>query len=270
MKFYLQLVCFAMAAVLLSCTGDMPASEPDFPFDVYLVMYNANNGVGSMEADDVKPGQSTVVAENQFVREGYDFVAWNTKADGSGDAYYPGDKLTPNNHMYLYAQWTLSPASSMHEGHFYVDLGLPSGTLWAANNIGAEHPEQVGNLYTFDATIAAQEWGGKWRLPSKEEVDELLDDKLCQWTIMIQSGVKGYVVTSKQNGNALFLPHTGYLQNSQVINTDFCGLYWTQTSYVSDTSRAFCLRFNDDVKESYLNYVTYGFAVRPVWTLKEM
>jgi len=74
-KFYLQLVCFAMAAVLLSCTGDVPPSEPDFPFDVYLVMYNANNGVGSMEADDVKPGQSTVVAENQFVREGYDFVA---------------------------------------------------------------------------------------------------------------------------------------------------------------------------------------------------
>lgn len=265
MKFYLQLVCFAMAAVLLSCTGDMPASEPDFPFDVYLVMYNANNGVGSMEADEVKPGQSTVVAENQFVREGYDFVAWNTKADGSGDAYAPGDRLTPENHTLLYAQWTLSPSTNKHQGQFYVDLGLPSGTLWAWNNIGAVQAEDAGTLYVFDATIAAQEWGGLWRLPSKENVEELLDAKFCEWTLTLQNGVKGYVVTSKQNGNAIFLPHTGYKQGDVYVNTDFCGLYWTQTSYTSDTSRAYCLRFNETLKEAYLNYVTYGFAVRPVW-----
>lgn len=265
-----NLFFIGILAVLGACSG-MPEVEPTppMPENEYLVVLKPNLGQGSMDMIRVPKGDVVTLPDNEFVRDGYDFVSWNTQVDGSGDGYFPGDEVTPQNHLILYAQWTLSPASSMHDGHFYVDLGLPSGTLWAANNIGAEHPEQVGNLYTFDATIAAQEWGGKWRLPSKEEVDELLDDKLCQWTIMIQSGVKGYVVTSKQNGNALFLPHTGYLQNSQVINTDFCGLYWTQTSYVSDTSRAFCLRFNDDVKESYLNYVTYGFAVRPVWKTAE-
>ena len=50
-------------------------------------------------------------------------------------------------------------------------------------------------------------WGGKWRMPTKEELDELR--KECTWTWTLQNDVYGYKVTSKNNGNSIFLPATG-------------------------------------------------------------
>ncbi len=39
-----------------------------------------------------------------------------------------------------------------HNGHEYVDLGLPSGTLWATCNIGAESPEECGDYFAWGET----------------------------------------------------------------------------------------------------------------------
>ena len=44
------------------------------------------------------------------------------------------------------------PAEGEHEGHAYVDLGLPSGTLWATCNVGAEKPEEFGGYYSWGET----------------------------------------------------------------------------------------------------------------------
>lgn len=47
------------------------------------------------------------------------------------------------------------PTSSKHDGwdmydhHDYIDLGLPSGTLWATCNVGATNPEDFGNYYAW-------------------------------------------------------------------------------------------------------------------------
>ena len=45
-----------------------------------------------------------------------------------------------------------SMISGSIEGHDYVDLGLPSGTLWATCNIGASKPEGYGNYYAWGET----------------------------------------------------------------------------------------------------------------------
>jgi uncharacterized protein (TIGR02145 family) len=37
-------------------------------------------------------------------------------------------------------------------GHEYVDLGLPSGTLWATCNVGASRPEEFGDYYAWGET----------------------------------------------------------------------------------------------------------------------
>lgn len=42
--------------------------------------------------------------------------------------------------------------NSKLNGHEYVDLGLPSGTLWASCNIGAEHPEDYGSYFAWGET----------------------------------------------------------------------------------------------------------------------
>jgi hypothetical protein len=42
--------------------------------------------------------------------------------------------------------------ASAQQGHDYVDLGLPSGTLWATCNIGAENPWQPGDYFAWGET----------------------------------------------------------------------------------------------------------------------
>lgn len=46
----------------------------------------------------------------------------------------------------------VSTATGTANGHGYVDLGLPSGTLWATCNIGASKPEELGNYYAWGET----------------------------------------------------------------------------------------------------------------------
>lgn len=68
--------------------------------------YDANGGVGTMEATEGFVNKGVTVAANAFVRDGYTFTGWNTKGDGSGTAYAAGSTygLTDGNDV-LYAQW---------------------------------------------------------------------------------------------------------------------------------------------------------------------
>lgn len=52
----------------------------------------------------------------------------------------------------ILANTSVSPADGEHAGYGYVDLGLPSGTLWATCNVGATTPEDYGNYYAYGET----------------------------------------------------------------------------------------------------------------------
>lgn len=50
----------------------------------------------------------------------------------------------------LFVQCEKEPdGKGVHEGHEFVDLGLPSGLKWAAYNVGAESPEQSGDYFAW-------------------------------------------------------------------------------------------------------------------------
>lgn len=94
----------------------------------------------------------------------------------------------------------------------YVDLGLPSGTLWKTKN------EKCG-FKTYEEAVA--QFGGN--LPTKEQWVELKE--MCDW----KWTNKGYKVTGT-NGNSIFLPAEGYrLRNGSVDNYGSCGYYWSST-----------------------------------------
>lgn len=70
------------------------------------VDYNANRGSGSMDCQTVVIGTDIDIKQNGFTPpKGYYFLNWNTKADGTGIVYNPGDKYTLNENIVLYAQW---------------------------------------------------------------------------------------------------------------------------------------------------------------------
>lgn len=140
-------------------------------------------------------------------------------------------------------------------GHEYVDLGLPSGVLWATCNLGAEKPEEVGGYYTVimdnsnkyilegdnknfpygNATgvfeilpeddAAHVNWGGTWRMPTAEEGEELF--LLCTWEPVTVNGLNGFLGTSKINGNTILLPQGG--RNSYRNNPTYGGNFSTST-----------------------------------------
>ncbi|MBR3852469.1 MAG: PEGA domain-containing protein [Fibrobacter sp.] len=172
-------------------------------------------------------------------------------------------------------------------GHEYVDLGL--SVKWATCNVGASKPEDYGNYYAWGETstkstyyeinsktcgkqmndikgnsqydAARANWGGTWRLPTRAELEELKNK--CTWRWTTQNGVKGYKVTGP-NGNHIFLPATGYRNESSLYYAGEDGYYRSSTPYESFSDLAYYLYFRSGGQHVSWLYRYYGLSVRPV------
>ena len=140
----------------------------------------------------------------------------------------------------------------------YVDLGLPSGNLWAKCNLGASSPEAYGDYYAWGEVEPKQEYtypnhkwykegapslgftkynnedgkltlededdaviqklGNGWRTPTLADFRELTNQKLTTIKKTTLNGVAGYQITSKKNGKSVFIPCAGF-KNSQKPQT---------------------------------------------------
>ena len=108
---------------------------------------------------------------------------------------------------------------------------------------------------------AAVNWGGAWRMPTKEEQDELCNN--CTWTWTIQNGVNGYKVTGT-NGNSIFLPAAGLRSDSSLYYAGSNGGYWSSSLLTDNTGGAYFLFFSSSDVDWYSYYRFSGHSVRPV------
>ncbi len=192
-------------------------------------------------------------------------------------------------------------------GHEYVDLGLPSGLLWATCNVGAKIPEHYGSYFAWgecatkryydwenysygnsSSTLtkyctksdygklffsdnistlqkkddaARQLWGASWRIPTFEEINELLD--YCDWKAWRINNVAGVLVTGP-NGNSIFLPHAGYHWGTSTLYEGKNGFYWSATLDSKFPFRACAIQI-----DAYKHYWSdqsreYGYTIRAV------
>ena len=104
--------------------------------------------------------------------------------------------------------------------------------------------------------------GGSWRMPTLEEIIELCG--MCIWTWTTLGGKKGYKVTSKINGNSIFLPAAGYRIGKRLVDRGSFGLYWSM--HCERSHCAWSLIFLSDKEGGYHSGNTpyYGFSIRPV------
>lgn len=145
-----------------------------------------------------------------------------------------------------------------------IDLGLPSGNLWADRNIGAESPEQKGLYFAWGETVGytaeqvnAKErifsWsqykaketaadliaendaahallGEYYHIPTKEDFEELLAycDSILTYAYKGKM-ITGRIFTSKINGNSIFLPAAGRYVHSSLYGASEFGMYWSST-----------------------------------------
>ena len=181
-------------------------------------------------------------------------------------------------------------ATYLHYGREYVDLNLPSGTKWAKYNVGASETSVYGNYYAWGEIktktnynqsssctilgsisgnpqydVAAKDWGGSWRMSTQAEMKELIDN--CTWTWTTQNGVKGYLVTGKNN-NSIFLPASGYMgTGSSPTGINEKSYYWSGESLSTTTAcRIYIDGTSKRIETSFPR--NWGHVVRPVWNDK--
>ncbi len=180
------------------------------------------------------------------------------------------------------------PSVPMIAGHEYVDLGL--SVKWATCNVGASSPKECGDYFAWGETKPKKEyteensvtygdaiigstgnaqydaaranWGGRWRLPTKEEIQELLDNCTHKWTT--RNGVKGLLFTSKKNGKSIFFPAAGLHYGSSLYRAGEYGGYWSATPDESNSSRACSLDFSSGSAGWNWGNRYYGRSVGPV------
>jgi len=170
-----------------------------------------------------------------------------------------------------------------------VDLGL--SVKWASCNVGAtdvnlhgsyfawgeikekeEYSEEnsatygkyfMNNIYgdaQYDAARAV--WGGEWRLPTKYEMQELIEN--CAWTWTSEGIFNGYRVTSFRTGESIFLPAAGYKQGSSLSGANSSGIYWTSTPADSCASYVLDIDSDDNSLTAFVGTRYYGYSIRPV------
>ena len=108
---------------------------------------------------------------------------------------------------------------------------------------------------------ATVNWGGVWRMPTKAEQQELVDN--CTWTWTTQNGVNGYKVTGP-NGNSIFLPGAGYMYSSSLYCAGSVGSYWSRSLNTDNPNHAYCVDFDSDNVGWSHYYRYFGLSVRPV------
>lgn len=175
-----------------------------------------------------------------------------------------------------------------------VDLGLPSGTLWATWNIGASAPEEYGDYfawgeiapkrtYNWSTYKFGQEnnytkynsmdglteleleddaahviWGDGWRMPTHKDELELVRE--CLWESVEINGISGYKITG-HNGNSIFMPRGGLydgtdneMDGTNVSLVNSYGWYWSSTLNSTGSSYAQGLCFFPSLLDNVSNH----------------
>ena len=255
----------------------------------YTLTFSANGGEGEMESMSLKYGEHRILPEVSFTRENHAYTTWNTKADGTGTSYNNKSQISITEDIVLYAQWR---EIKLIDGYEYIDLGLPSGLLWANQNIGAEKPEDYGDYFAWGEVepldenykwredskygdrcsevgfeliddAARQIWGGDWRVPLPEEIEELIAE--CEWTWTSINNVNGYKVKGP-NGNSIFLPAAGSF-GIYGPNEDFYFSQGVRGYYRGNLKR--CQSYTTILSSSQISafvemHQEEGYSIRPV------
>jgi hypothetical protein len=246
----------------------------DYGYNEGIVFYGIVPKV--MEATSIK-----TIGENELEVIDFQETAW-------GNAVDPEPEPEPDTHE-------------------YVDLGLPSKTLWATENIkDADGNElyfawgeisgytsgQVGtdknfnwNDYEFGASdnlskynnsdgktelestddAATENWGSNWKMPTKEQFEELTANTEYEWTEI--DGVQGGKFTSTVSGYTdkfLFFPAVGSAGVGEVVDVGDYGYYWSVSLEGGYVGNAWYFYFDGGSRGLYNDGRCYGYSVRPV------
>ena len=224
---------------------------------------------------------------------------WSSSAFQSNPTDYAKAYLSNGNNNTVAYNFTVAryegyPIRPIKKQIKFVDLGLPSGLLWADKNIGAVSETDDGYYFQWGDTVghtssegynfsssnysakglnnisadlmlsqdAANAYlGGSCRMPTKTETQELYNN--TRRSFESNNGVNGVRFTSKTNGNSIFFPASGYYSDKSLDYSGSSGYCWS-SSYWSDVY-AYYFKYSSSSEQSAdALHRRYGFTVRAV------
>ena len=201
----------------------------------------------------------------------------------------PNVSCTLDDLTVVYYNPYVATPSNIHNGYYYIDFNLPSGTKWATMNVGATSITDYGNYYMYgkgsivynnsdseydgkmnplakSADTAAQVMGGEWHMPTSTQINELIANTTYTWeTDFNGSGISGGKFASKTDSTKyIFMPAAGYKQYNSVHNLSSTGYYLSSTPNGSgNVVNGLSFRSGANYITSMI-YRSYGCSVRGV------
>ena len=258
-----------------------------------------------------------VVKKNEKYVVYFEYTKWPVSDEPGSDSVYimvnKENKISyiirPSDNYRVPSIYSSKSQLIYYHEHQYVDLGL--SVNWATSNIGASSvdPEWPGQWFAWGDTTAKYQfsqdyylapkqdhyyddklsvlepnddaatvlWGEDWRMPTREEFQELIDNCEWEWT-RESSSYWGYKITGP-NGNSIYLPAGGMIRGSEMINRESGFYYWTASCNFNDREREprawqFCSTADGPDKSRNRNMVIVpvplsvqsGRSIRPVTT----
>ena len=285
----------ADGTVIKIVKGNGSNDQPNSEF-IFTITYNSNGGEGVMKTDTFYYGKANTISTCTFTKENYYCKSWNTSPTGKGITYDFSEELTIDKNITLYAQWYINSGTENEHDWVDLGLSIKWATMNIGANTSEEEGYYfswgeveaknyfswgtykycngsetsltkycsdtyygiVDNKMVLDSNddAASVNWGGDWRMPTIDEIQELLTK--CTWDRITQNGQDCWKAIGT-NGNCLILPCTSVISNGDYYNTYRFGYYWTKNCGNTD---AYALRLSNRTIETQDRYV--GIPIRPV------
>ena len=191
--------------------------------------------------DEITPGQEVDLGLS------VKWAGWNVGANSPeqyGGYYAWGETEEKSDYDYeTYKYWQDKDGDGYWDSNEFINIG--------------------SNISGTQYDVATVKWGNGWRMPTKEEIQEL--NNKCKFTGYTYNGVKGCKVTGP-NGNSIFLPAAGYRYGTSLYHAGSYGYYWSGSLSESLSYSAWYLYvyIRGYPYVSYYYNRFYGHSVRPV------
>ena len=231
------------------CVEDENASK------LYIYTFRKNDKIGN---NNLYIGLGSLTSSKWSVREYVDLglsVKWGTMNIGAS-------RSTDYGHLYAWGETDRYYDNRLDSGELFTwREGKENGYAYSTYQGSYGYNYSSSSAVPLDHDAARAIWGGKWRMPTRAEMEELIDN--CTWTWTMSNSHRGYRVTSNKTGyttKSIFLPAAGYASGTSATEVNTGGKYWSG-------NKGMYIQFYSSEHKIYTNFGSQaylGLSIRPV------
>lgn len=168
------IIILSLMMLCLSC-------DPNNTLRSFTVTYDANGGKGTIKPAHKTAKDTIIIMANadSLSKEGFTFSDWNTKKDGTGTSYAPGDRYEEDENLTLYAQWKVIPQTTTYT----ISYELGDGKLKDGEKNPASYTSETATFTLKNPSHESREFLG-WKLKGA-------DDSTANVNVTIETGSFG-------------------------------------------------------------------------------